>query len=435
MTLSSTHPRDQIAAIMTRIYRNGLTTLSGGNLSIRDDDGGLWITPAGLGVTPTGIDKGRLRPEDVVRMRADGSVKGAQRPSSEVPFHRAITDRRPDVRAVVHAHPAALVSFSLVHRVPVVRITPQVFQVSGPVGLAAYALPGSAELGEKIAAQFGEGFNNVILENHGVVCGGPDLLTAFQRLEALEYAARIEIKARGLGEVKTLSDAQLACLETGEPLAEVRPDAPDEAESALRRQMVEIMQRGCARQLFTSSQGVISARLGGDRFLITPSGRDREDLGEEDIVRIDSGRREAGKSPSRAARLHRAVYAVNPDVNSVVSGQPVHATAYAVSTARFDTRTIPESYTLLAEVPLLPFEMPYREPEAAARCLSIRQPVVMVENDGVIAVGRSILQAFDRLEVAETSARALIETAALGEPKPIQPSDLEQLTTRFVPHL
>src|SRR5262245_47035997 len=93
MSFASMHPSEQIAAIMNRLYRNGLTTLSGGNLSIRDKDGSLWITPAGLGITPTGIDKGNLKPEDVAHILPDGSTEGSQRPSSEYPFHRAIYDR------------------------------------------------------------------------------------------------------------------------------------------------------------------------------------------------------------------------------------------------------------------------------------------------------------------------------------------------------
>ena len=90
------HPRDQLVAIMDRIYRNGMTTLSGGNLSIRDDDDSIWITPAG-------VDKGKLTPKDIICIRPDGTAIGPHRPSSELPFHRAIFARRPDFRAVVHA--------------------------------------------------------------------------------------------------------------------------------------------------------------------------------------------------------------------------------------------------------------------------------------------------------------------------------------------
>src|SRR3954465_617165 len=105
------HPRDAIMRTMERIYRYRMTTTSGGNLSIRDDDGEIWITPARL-------DKGSLRRDDIVRIRGDGSVGGAPPPSSEFPFHKAVYDARPDVRGIVHAHPVALVAFSICRRGP-----------------------------------------------------------------------------------------------------------------------------------------------------------------------------------------------------------------------------------------------------------------------------------------------------------------------------
>ncbi|MFC2031050.1 class II aldolase/adducin family protein, partial [Chloroflexota bacterium] len=94
------HPREQLVAIMNRIYGNGMTTLSGGNLSIKEENGDIWITPAG-------VDKGKLTPADINRVRSDGQVDGPHRPSSEYPFHRAIYAKRSDLRAIVHAHPPA----------------------------------------------------------------------------------------------------------------------------------------------------------------------------------------------------------------------------------------------------------------------------------------------------------------------------------------
>jgi L-fuculose-phosphate aldolase len=129
---------------MNRIYHNGMTTLSGGNLSIKDDNGDIWITPAG-------VDKGKLTPKDMICVQADGTTQGPHKPSSELPFHRAIYRLRPDLSAIVHAHPPALVSFSIVRQVPDTRIIPQANRVCGPVGYAPYALPGSEALGDNIA--------------------------------------------------------------------------------------------------------------------------------------------------------------------------------------------------------------------------------------------------------------------------------------------
>ena len=107
------HPRDQIIAVISRIYRNGMTTTSGGNISIIDDQGDIWVTPSA-------IDKGSLIPADIVCVKRDGAIVGRHKPSSEYPFHKAIYEARPDLKAVVHAHPPAIVSFSIVDRKSVV---------------------------------------------------------------------------------------------------------------------------------------------------------------------------------------------------------------------------------------------------------------------------------------------------------------------------
>ena len=99
------HPTEQIKVIIGRIYRDGMTTTSGGNISIKDTDGNIWITPSG-------IDKGALTAKDIVCMKADGTVAGAHKPSSEYPFHKAIYEARPELTAVIHAHPPGLVAFS-----------------------------------------------------------------------------------------------------------------------------------------------------------------------------------------------------------------------------------------------------------------------------------------------------------------------------------
>ena len=100
------HFGDEILRTMERIYRYRMTATSGGNLSIREPNGDIWITPAG-------VDKGGLRREDNICVRTDGTVEGRHKPSSEFPFHQAIYAVRPDIHAIVHAHPVALVAFSI----------------------------------------------------------------------------------------------------------------------------------------------------------------------------------------------------------------------------------------------------------------------------------------------------------------------------------
>jgi L-fuculose-phosphate aldolase len=294
MNFQLLHPREQLVAIMNRIYYNGMTTLSGGNLSIKDDNGDVWITPSG-------IDKGKLTPRDIMRVRADGAIEGPHKPSSEFPFHRAIYRLRPDLSAIVHAHPPALVSFSIVREVPDTRIIPQANRVCGPVGYAPYALPGSEALGENIAATFAEGYNIVILENHGMAAAGASLLDAFHRLETLDFCARTLIRARALGTVKVLSEPALNLFDQRHnQLPEFVPSTHDSRERQLRREIVDITTRACERHLMISTEGVVSARMDENSFLITPTGQDRLTLGVEDIVLVRNSVCEEVKSPRRA---------------------------------------------------------------------------------------------------------------------------------------
>src|SRR5581483_9928731 len=131
----------------------------------------------------------------ICRTCPDGSTHGPHRPSSEFPFHQAIYRARPDLRAIVHAHPVALVAFSICRKVPDTSLFPQAGHVCGNVGYAPYALPGSEQLGRRIAEVCARGFDCVMLENHGVVIGGATLGQAFQRFETLEFTAKTIVKA------------------------------------------------------------------------------------------------------------------------------------------------------------------------------------------------------------------------------------------------
>jgi ribulose-5-phosphate 4-epimerase/fuculose-1-phosphate aldolase len=154
------HPKDRITRIIKRIYQSGLTTTSGGNISIKDVAGNIWVTPSA-------VDKGSLTRKDIMCVKPDGEVIGLHRPSSEFPFHKAIYDIRPDIHAIIHAHPPALVSFSIVRKIPNTNIIPQAKSICGPIGYAEYALPGGMELGHKIADEFSRGYDAVTMENHG----------------------------------------------------------------------------------------------------------------------------------------------------------------------------------------------------------------------------------------------------------------------------
>lgn len=425
MDFNLLHPRDQIVTIMRRIYDRDMTTLSGGNLSIRDEEGTIWITPAG-------IDKGNLAPRDIIKVSPDGALFGPHRPSSELPFHKAIYAARPDLRAVVHAHAPALVTFSIAGKIPDTRILPQAAEICGPIQYAPYAMTGSEALGVQIANTFATGVNVVMLENHGVATGGLTLLEAFERLETLEYCARTIILARGVGECQPLRDGQIAeyALQPAE-LEAFSPVHHSPLERELRQQIVATVHRAYDRRLMTSTEGVVSARVDADRFLITPSGVDRRTLAIEDVVLVDKGRREQGRQPSREVALHHAIYRRHPEVGSILTAQSPYATAYAVSSAAFDTRTIPESYVFLREVPKVAFDLLLDDPAGLAGAITDRSPVLLIQNFGALVTGAALLQTYDRMEVLEYTARSLLQLPPVGPLKAIGEAELREIEKKF----
>ena len=418
------HPREELVETMRRIYRYRMTTTSGGNLSILDPDGSMWITPSR-------VDKGSLQPSDVVRVRADGTREGLHPPSSEFPFHREIYRQRPDIKAIVHAHPGALVAFSICRQVPDTRVQSHVHSVCGRVALAPYACPGTTELGEKIAATFAEGADCVLLENHGVVIGGRDLREAFQRFETLEFVAQTLIHAAPLGPLQVLSPAQLS-VETM-PEFGALADAPvSNREKELRTAIVRFVHRAYQQRLLISTAGAFSARLAAGTFLITPRRRDRLELTASGVVRAGRTACESGKRPSRAALLHALIYERHPEVGAIINAQPAHASAFCMTAAPLSTRTIPESYIVLNEAPKLPFLRIVEDAERIAAEVSLgRRPVVLIENEGALVLGRDVLDAFDRLEVLEATTEALLLARPLGPVVPMPDDAIAELRRVF----
>lgn len=422
------HPSVQIIKVISRIYKNGMTTTSGGNISILDENGDIWVTPSA-------VDKGSLTEKDIICVKADGTIIGNHRPSSEFPFHKAIYEVRPDIRAIIHAHPPALVSFSIVRKIPDTNIIPQAKEICGTIGYAPYGLPGSDELGIKIADEFRKSpVMAVIMENHGTVLGGNDLLDAYTRFETLEFCARTIINARTIGQPIFLTDEQIAGFEKQIPYAIPRfqdVNYPSE-ERAIREEICRIVRRACDQGLMISSYGTVSVRWKKNDFLITPPHVARWDIVPEDIVQVRNGMAEAGKTPSRSVFLHQRIYQMNPHINSIILTQPPHLMAFGTTNEKFNVRTIPESWIFLQDVPCLPFGSHFQGQEIIPELLSKNTPAVLVANDSFIVTGDKLLQTFDRLEVAEFSAKSLVLAASLGELVPINDEQVEDLRRKFL---
>lgn len=403
------HPADQLVMIMQRIYEYGMTTTSGGNLSIRDENGDVWITPSG-------IDKGSLTRADICCVKPDGTVLGPHKPSVELPFHLDIYKIRPDLKAILHAHPPTLVAFSVARVLPAENLVPDLAQVCGKVVMADYDVPGSEQLGRNIAKRFAEGYNTVMMENHGCVIGAKDLFSAFMAFETLDFCGRLQIDAQKLGTLHPLTAEQIerSAARRHPLMDEFIPKYYSSEERAARRDMCKLIHRAYDQRLFTSTQGTFSVRLSDGSFLITPYNKDRKYLGPEDIVHIKGGMCEQGKRPSRSVLLHQKIYETHPEIGSVMLAHAPSIMAFAVTDAEFDSRLIPESYLMLEDVKRVPFMSATDDIAGTAAVFGKGTPVVVVDNECVLVAGQTLLNAFDRLEVLEYSAKALIAARDIG---------------------
>lgn len=426
MNIQYIHPADQIVMFMQRVYDKKLTSMSGGNLSVRDNEGNIWITPAS-------IDKGSLTRRDIICVRPNGDCEGPHAPSSELPFHRSVYKLRPDLNAVLHAHPPALVAFSVVRRLPELNLTPTVQHMCKNIKMAAYAIPGSQALSAEVGKVFEQGCNIALLENHGVCVGAADMLTAFQQFETLNYAAELEALATRLGEIRPLSETarQMSKTNVCSELRNVSPQPRSSEELAARRDLIALIRRSYKMGLFTAAQGTYSTRLSDGSFIITPLHADPVYLEADDLVRIQDGAKEPGKTPDADVLLHQKIYDKNPQIGAIAFAQPVHSMVFAVTDMPFDTRTIPESYILLRDVKRIPFEAAYQNLDDVAAEFDNAHPVLLVENKSVIVTGASMLQVFDRLEVMEMTAASILNAQDLGTIAHIPSDEIAALKTAF----
>lgn len=426
MNIQYIHPADQIVMFMQRVYDKKLTSMSGGNLSVRDNEGNIWITPAS-------IDKGSLTRRDIICVRPNGDCEGPHAPSSELPFHRSVYKLRPDLNAVLHAHPPALVAFSVVRRLPELNLTPTVRYMCKNIQMAAYAIPGSQALSAEVGKVFEQGCNIALLENHGVCVGAADMLTAFQQFETLNYAAELEALATRRGEIRPLSETacQMSKTNVCSELRNVSPQPCSSEELAARRDLIALIRRSYKMGLFTAAQGTYSTRLSDGSFIITPLHADPAYLEADDLVRIQDGAKEPGKTPDADVLLHQKIYDKNPKIGAIAFAQPVHSMVFAVTDMPFDTRTIPESYILLRDVKRIPFEAAYQNLDDVAAEFDNAHPVLLVENKSVMVTGASMLQVFDRLEVMEMTAASILDAQALGTIAHIPSDEIAALKTAF----
>src|SRR5580692_4780367 len=184
--------REDIVEVGKLMFQKGWVAANDGNISIRLDAERILSTP-------TGISKGMMQPDDLIVVGPGGNkISGRRERTTEIAMHLKIYELRPDVRAVVHAHPPVTTGFATAGRALNMALLPEVVIGLGCVPLAAYGLPGTPELTEPMIPLIPK-HDALLMANHGAVCYGEDVFQAYFRMETMEHFARITLVAELLG--------------------------------------------------------------------------------------------------------------------------------------------------------------------------------------------------------------------------------------------
>jgi L-fuculose-phosphate aldolase len=204
--------REAICEIGRRVYQRGWVASNDGNISAR-------LGPNEFLISPSGVSKGSLTPDGLMLVDAQGSpLNGGGKVSTEWRMHQKIYERRPEIGGVVHTHAPHATAFAVAGLALDLPVLPELVYGLGAVPLVPYALPGSGELYEAIDPFVGKA-DALLLKNHGLVTCGKDVWAAYFHHESVEHSALIQILASQIGNVDTLTRAQVAQLKAARDAA------------------------------------------------------------------------------------------------------------------------------------------------------------------------------------------------------------------------
>lgn len=184
--------RQDIVDVGRYVWQKGWIAANDGNITIRLDQDRVLCTP-------TGVCKGLMHPDDLIICDMQGKkISGIKEGTSEIAMHLTIYNMRPDIRAVVHAHPPVATGYAAAGRSLNLALLPEVVIGLGCVPLAGYGLPGTPELTDPMLPLIPK-YDALLMGNHGAVCYGEDVYKAFYRMETTEHFARISLVAELLG--------------------------------------------------------------------------------------------------------------------------------------------------------------------------------------------------------------------------------------------
>lgn len=202
MAKTEAQHRQDILDVGKLVYQKGWVAANDGNISVRLGEHHMLCTR-------TGVSKGMMTPADILVCDLEGNkIEGAGDRTSEIAMHVAIYRLRPDVGAIVHAHPPVATGFAVAGRPLNLALLPEVVVNLGCVPLAEYGLPGTSALTQGMLPYIPK-YDAILLANHGSVCYGEDVYQAFFKMETVEHFARVTLVAELLGGPKVLPEQEV----------------------------------------------------------------------------------------------------------------------------------------------------------------------------------------------------------------------------------
>ena len=204
MALNEYEIREQLCEIGRRIYNRNMVVANDGNFSVRLSDNEFICTP-------TGVSKGFMTPESMCIIDAKGNVLEASegfKPSSEMKMHMRVYEKRPDINAVVHAHPIFCTTFAAVGMPLNQPIIAEAVVQFGEVPVVEFGMPSTEELPNNLE-KYLDSYDAVLLESHGALTWGTDLISAYMKMESLEFYAELTYRTKMLGGAKEFDEGQV----------------------------------------------------------------------------------------------------------------------------------------------------------------------------------------------------------------------------------
>lgn len=391
MKVKYVHPADQIVDAMTRLYSRNMTTITGGNISVRDENGDTWISP-------TRLDKAYLKHEDICVLRKNGELEGRYKPSIEYRFHLGLLDYIPGCTAVIHAHCPNATAFCALDRFPNLDLWHACKAIFKPeqLGRVDFFVPGSDELKDAIVEQGKQGKTVIFMNNHGILVGGNDIYDAWTKIELIEKLSTIDLITHRLNNVREINGD---LVDYSYPIEVKESTDWTVSESIARKQVAHYAWRAYNKGIMSTVSGSFSVRVDEHSFVITPDNCDFKEVTPEELVLVRNGVAYGG-TPNRDWKIHEGVYNNNPCYNSCYFATPLYGMVYACNKEIMDL-SIYMGLRGYSNMRRLPYNSTLEE---VVNSISEERSMSLIYNRGYLIAGKDAQKAFNQLESLEDFA-------------------------------